>query len=76
MTDAPLTAHLAAYSDLRLPDGRQRIVRHTPLPEREVQTGIGPVKVKCKRCSAPTLRLMRLGPTLRVYEAGSLHRNF
>ena len=31
---------------------------------------------ECKRCSAPTLRLMRLGPTLRVYETGSLHRNF
>ena len=47
--EAEVEAHLAAYSDLKLPDGRQRIVRHSPLPEREVQTGIGPVKVKVPR---------------------------
>ena len=47
--EAEVAAHLAAYSDLKLPDGRQRIVRHSPLPEREVQTGIGPVKVTVPR---------------------------
>ena len=47
--EAEVEAHLAAYSDLKLPDGRQRIVRHSPLPEREVQTGIGPVKVTVPR---------------------------
>ena len=47
--EAEVEAHLAAYSHLKLPDGRQRIVRHSPLPEREVQTGIGPVKVKVPR---------------------------
>ena len=36
--EAEVEAHLAAYSDLKLPDGRQRIVLLTPLPERKVQT--------------------------------------
>ena len=47
--EAELEAHLAAYGDLKLPDGRQRIVRHGTLPEREVQTGIGAVKIKAPR---------------------------
>lgn len=47
--EAEVEAHLAVYSHLKLPDGRQRIVRHSPLPEREVQTGIGSVKVKVPR---------------------------
>ena len=29
--------------------GRRRIVRHGHLPEREIQTGIGPVAVRCPR---------------------------
>src|SRR3712207_7349618 len=32
--------------DLRLPDGRERVVRHGLGPERLVQTGIGPVPVR------------------------------
>ena len=31
---------------LRLPDGRERLVRHGYGPERQVQTGIGPVPVR------------------------------
>ncbi len=38
-------AFLAAMQDLRLPDGRARLVRHGHGPEREIQTGIGPVPV-------------------------------
>src|SRR5215212_3986075 len=38
-------AFLAAMRDLRLPDGRARLVRHGHGPEREIQTGIGPVPV-------------------------------
>ena len=38
-------AFLAALHDLRLPDGRARLVRHGHGPEREIQTGIGPVPV-------------------------------
>ena len=38
-------AFLASREGLRLPDGRARLVRHGHGPEREVQTGIGPVAV-------------------------------
>src|SRR4051812_14241530 len=38
-------AFLTALQDLRLPDGRARLVRHGHGPERAVQTGIGPVPV-------------------------------
>ena len=38
-------AFLASQEALRLPDGRARLVRHGHGPEREVQTGIGPVAV-------------------------------
>lgn len=34
-----------ARDDLRLPDGRSRLVRHAHAPERQVQTGIGSVPV-------------------------------
>lgn len=36
---------LAAMQDLRLADGRARLVRHGHGPERQIQTGIGPVPV-------------------------------
>jgi putative transposase len=39
-------AFLAAMKDTRLPDGRERVVRHGLGPERAVQTGIGPVPVR------------------------------
>ena len=38
-------AFLATMQDLRLPDGRARLVRHGHGPERQIQTGIGPVPV-------------------------------
>ena len=38
-------AFLSAMQDLRLPDGRVRLVRHGHGPERAIQTGIGPVPV-------------------------------
>ena len=38
-------AFLVAMQDLRLPDGRARLVRHGHGPERAIQTGIGPVPV-------------------------------
>ena len=38
-------AFLAAMQDLRLSDGRARLVRHGHGPERAIQTGIGPVPV-------------------------------
>jgi putative transposase len=39
-------AFLASMRDARLPDGRERIVRHGHGPERVIQTGIGPVAVR------------------------------
>ena len=38
-------AFLAAMKDQKLPDGRDRVVRHGHGPERTIQTGIGPVPV-------------------------------
>src|SRR5215210_4113516 len=43
---AEAEAFLAAMKDLRLPDGRGRVVRHGLGPERVIQTGIGPVAVQ------------------------------
>ena len=36
----------AKHGDLKTEDGRQRVVRHGHLPEREVMTGIGLVAVR------------------------------
>jgi putative transposase len=44
--EAEAETFLAAMRDLRLPDGRDRIVRHGLGPERTIQTGIGPVEVQ------------------------------
>ncbi len=44
--EAEAEAFLATMRDLRLPDGRERVVRHGHGPERLVQTGIGPVAVR------------------------------
>jgi hypothetical protein len=37
---------LALNADLRLADGRERLVRHGHAPVRTIQTGIGPVEVQ------------------------------
>jgi putative transposase len=44
--EAEAEAFLAAMQGARLPDGRERVVRHGHGPERTVQTGIGPVAVQ------------------------------
>lgn len=44
--EAEIGAFLDDLSGERLPDGRQRVVRHGHGPEREVQTGIGPLAVR------------------------------
>ena len=38
-------AFLASMQEMRLSDGRSRLVRHGHGPERQIQTGIGPVPV-------------------------------
>jgi len=47
--EAEVADFLAKHGDLRTEDGRQRVVRHGHLPEREVMTGIGPVAVRQPR---------------------------
>jgi putative transposase len=44
--EAEAAAFLATMRELRLPDGRERLVRHGLGPERQMQTGIGPVAVQ------------------------------
>ena len=44
--EAEAEAFLATMKGVRLPDGRERLVRHGHGPERVVQTGIGPVAAR------------------------------
>ena len=44
-----VTAFVEGHADLTDEAGRRRIVRHGYLPEREIQTGIGAVAVRCPR---------------------------
>lgn len=47
--EVEVAAFLDKHRDLTTEDGRQRVVRHGHLPEREVMTGIGPVVVRQPR---------------------------
>ena len=47
--EAEVAALLANHADKQTEDGRQRLVRHGHLPEREIMTGIGPVAVRGPR---------------------------
>lgn len=47
--ETEVAAFLGRHKDLKTEDGRQRVVRHGHLPEREVMTGIGPVAVRQPR---------------------------
>ena len=44
--EAEVESFLANYQGLTLDNGHRRVVRNGYLPEREIQTGIGPVAVK------------------------------
>ena len=37
---------VAMWKHMKLPDGRDRVVRHGHGPERAIQTGVGPVQVR------------------------------
>ena len=43
---AEANSFVALWRDLKLPDGRDRIVRHGHGPHRAIQTGVGPVEVR------------------------------
>jgi len=47
--EAEVAAFLDRHGDVRTEDGRQRLVRHGHLPEREIMTGIGAVAVRQPR---------------------------
>ena len=46
---AEVAGFLEGHADKLTDDGRQRLVRHGHLPEREIMTGIGPVAVRAAR---------------------------
>jgi putative transposase len=43
---AEADAFVAQWNDLKLPDGRDRVVRHGHGPRRAIQTGVGPIEVR------------------------------
>ena len=47
--EAEVEGHISAHADLTDAQGRRRIVRHGHSPEREIQTGIGAVRVRSPR---------------------------
>jgi transposase-like protein len=47
--EAEVAGFVGKHADLKVDDGRARVVRHGYLPERAVMTGIGPVPVKQPR---------------------------
>ena len=47
--EAEIESFLAMYFDLKDNQGCQRITRNGYLPEREIQTGVGPVQVRAPR---------------------------
>ena len=47
--EAEVADFLVGHGELKTGDGRQRVVRHGHLPEREVLTGIGPVALRQPR---------------------------
>ncbi len=44
-----VTTIVEMHADLTDEAGRRRVVRHGYLPERAIQTGLGPVAVRCPR---------------------------
>lgn len=47
--ESEVSSFIEAHADERLDDGRARIVRHGHLPARDIQTGIGSVRVRQPR---------------------------
>ena len=49
--EVEVAALRGCHADKLTDDGRQRLVRHGHLPEREIMTGIGPVAVRYPRAT-------------------------
>lgn len=65
-----MATFLEGYRDRRLDDGRATVVLNGHLPEREIQTGIGPVtvqisEVRSKDGKPVTLRSVLVPPYVR-----------
>ncbi len=61
---AEAASFVAQFAGERLPDGRQRVVRHGVGPERDIQTGSGPSavqrqKVRDRACGVPDEKKIR-----------------
>lgn len=68
--EAELASLLAQYSGQRTPEGKATVIRNGYLPEREIQTGIGPVcvripKVRSKDGTPVTFRSALVPPYIR-----------
>ena len=64
---AEADAFVAQWKDLKLPDGRDRVVRHGHGPRRAIQTGVGPVEVRRAK--------LRDGADVAAGESASPHRS-
>jgi putative transposase len=69
--EAEVAALLDCHAGKVTDEGRQRLVRHGHLPEREIMTGVGPVTVRCPRvrdrasdCTACTMVTWVTAPTI------------
>ena len=67
--EAEVADFLAKHADLETEDGRNRVVRHGHLPEREIMTGIGPVvvrqpRVRDREAAADDPSRIRFSPTI------------
>ena len=51
--EAEIAGFLSQYADLKNDQGHMRVTRNGYLPEREIQTGIGPVPAKAPRKGHP-----------------------
>ena len=52
--EAELAEFMRRYSELQTEDGKALVVRNGHLPERELQTGLGPVTVKVPKVRSKT----------------------
>ena len=57
--EAEVAALLSSHADKQTEDGRQRLVRHGHLPEREIMTGLGPGSLCARRAFATAPGLVR-----------------
>ena len=65
--EAEIELFINQYADLRDELGRQRIVRNGYLPQREIQSGVGAVKVK-----APRVRDRHTNPSEKIHFNSSI----